>query len=101
MLGKYCSMNLGMLCSQFYIQIDMFMIEGIQIWLGTTLDGLIFRIEWSIVNIYGRTPYFYDRLEKTGLANFKIDEISTCISLLMSMPFTIRINLKMRALVLS
>ena len=31
MLGKYCSMNLGMLCSQFYIQIDMFMIEGIQI----------------------------------------------------------------------
>ena len=84
-----------------YIQIDMFMIEGIQIWLGTTLDGLVFRIEWSIVNIYGRTPYFYDRLKKTGLANFKIDEISTCISLLMSMPFTIRINLKMRALVLS
>jgi len=32
--------------------------------------------------------------EKTGQANFKIDEISTCISLLMSMSFTIRINLK-------
>ena len=85
-----------------YIQIDMFMIEGIQIWLGTTLDGLVFRIEWSIVNIYMDVhPISMIASEKTGQANFKIDEISTCISLLMSMAFTIRINLKIWALVLS
>ena len=94
MLGKYCSMNLGMLCSQFYIQIDMFMIEGIQIWLGTTL-------RWTCIPDTDVHPISMIASEKTGQANFKIDEISTCIPLLMSMPFTIRINLKIQALVLS